>query len=213
MPDERWDDLFGSLTCDRDRAILALAVSTAARAGELLGLLVCDVDWGEQLIRVKRKGSGAEQWLPASGEAFVWLRLYLDQVGPLAAGDVLWWTMRRQSVGQGRLARKPLTYDALRAVLRRANASLGTNWSMHDLRHTCALRMVRDGRLSLRDVQVILGHAHLTTTQLYLVEDDAAVIRRVHEYLKQTDSPRRQVPIAADGYGLAALSVLFGGAR
>ncbi|MEU4396904.1 tyrosine-type recombinase/integrase [Kribbella sp. NPDC023855] len=212
MPDERWNDLFGSLISDRDRAILALAVSTAARAGELLGLRVCDVDWGDQLIRVRRKGSGAEQWLPASTEAFVWLRLYLDQVGLLSAGDVLWWTMRRRSDGRGHLVRKPLTYDALRAVLRRANASLGTNWSMHDLRHTCALRMVRDARLSLRDVQVILGHAHLTTTQLYLVEDDAAVIRRVHEYLKDTGRRRADVPVA-DGYGLADLNVLFGGAQ
>jgi len=35
----------------------------------------------------------------------------------------------------------PLTYDALRAVLRRANDHLGANWTMHDLRHTCALRI------------------------------------------------------------------------
>ena len=174
---------------------------------------ICDVDWGEQLIRVRRKGSGAEQWLPASVEAFVWLRLYLDQVGPLTPEEALWWTMRRRSVEREGLARRPLTYDALRAVLRRANASLGTNWSMHDLRHTCALRMVRSGGLSLRDVQVILGHAHLTTTQLYLVEDDSAVIRRVHEYLQEARQRPAQVPVAADGYELADLSVLFGGVR
>ena len=170
MPDERWTDLFGVMRCNRDRALLALAVSTAARANELLGIRGADVDWGEQLVRVRRKGSGAQQWLPASPDAFVWLRLYLAEVGEFAADEPLWLTVRRRRRGAGPLVRQPLNYDALRAVLRRANDALGANWSMHDLRHTCALRMVRDQRLSLRDVQVILGHAHVTTTEIYLRE-------------------------------------------
>jgi integrase/recombinase XerD len=57
-----------------------------------------------------------------------------------------------------------MNYEALRAVFRRANECLGTNWSMHDLRHTAALRMSRDDTLTMRDVQTILGHAHLSTT-------------------------------------------------
>ena len=83
MPDERWNELFAGMRSDRDRAILALAISTAARANELLGLCCGDVDWGDQLIRVRRKGTGAEQWLPASPDAFVWLRLYLEEIGPV----------------------------------------------------------------------------------------------------------------------------------
>ena len=57
MPDERWNELFAALRSDRDRAILALGISTGARAGELLGVRGCDLDWGEQLVRVCRKGS------------------------------------------------------------------------------------------------------------------------------------------------------------
>ncbi len=57
-----------------------------------------------------------------------------------------------------------MNYEALRAVFRRVNVLLGANYSAHDLRHTCSLRMARDEHLSLRDVQVILGHAHLSTT-------------------------------------------------
>jgi integrase len=104
-----------------------------------------------------------------------------------------------------------LDYAALRAVLRRVNALLGTNWTMHDLRHTCALRMIRDKRLSLRDVQLILGHAHLTTTQIYLEEDDYEVINRVRGYLADQDTtrPKAPEPIAA-GYDAADLTVLFG---
>ena len=43
----------------------------------------------------------------------------------------------------------------------------GLDIRFHDLRHTCAIRMIRDERLTLRDVQAILGHAHLSTTQIY----------------------------------------------
>ncbi|MFF2063303.1 site-specific integrase [Streptomyces sp. NPDC058200] len=159
MPDERWNELFSAIRSNRDRAILALAVSTAARASELLGLRGADLDWGDQLAQVRRKGSGVQQWLPASAESFVWLRLYLEELGP---DTPVWWTLRRRERSGEVLERWPLTYEALRAVLRRANTALSTNWTMHDLRHTSALRMVRSQRLSLRDVQVILGHAHLT---------------------------------------------------
>src|SRR5262249_26955003 len=88
------------------------------------------------------------------------------------------------------------------------------NWSMHDLRHTCALRMVRDKNLSLRDVQAILGHAHLTTTQIYLEEDDHEVITRVQEHLAQQEERAAAAPPpVAVGYDAADLAVLFGGGR
>lgn len=76
MGDERWEDLFGGLRSNRDRAVLAVAISNGVRAAELLGIRSIDLDWGDQLVRVYRKGSHAPQWLPASSDAFVWLRLY-----------------------------------------------------------------------------------------------------------------------------------------
>lgn len=164
MPDDRWKDVFSSLRSNRDRALLSMDISCGARAAELLGIRGVDLDWGDQLVRVIRKGTGDEQWLPASPESFVWLRLYLADLGkPLDPNDPIWWTLRRRDRGNG-LRRQPMNYDALRAILRRVNAVLGTNWTMHDLRHTAALRMSRDQNLSMKDVQVILGHAHLSTT-------------------------------------------------
>jgi integrase/recombinase XerD len=160
MPDERWRDLFAAMSSNRDRAVLALAISTAARASELLGLRGGDIDWGDQLIRVRRKGSGAEQWLPASSESFVWLRLYVADIGgDIPADGPIWLTLRKRRRSGGALERGPLNYEALRAVLRRANVALGSNWTMHDARHTCAIRMVRDDSLSLRDIQTILAEA------------------------------------------------------
>ncbi|WP_319459252.1 tyrosine-type recombinase/integrase [Micromonospora sp. RTP1Z1] len=211
MSDAQWLDLFAALRSNRDRALLALAISNAARAGELLGVRCCDLDWGDQLVRVRRKGSGAEQWLPASPDAFVWLRLYLAEAVTVSGDEVVWQTRRRRDHGRG-LAHQPLTYDALRAVLRRANQQLGSNWTMHDLRHTCALRMARDKRLSLRDVQVILGHMHLSTTaDIYLVEDEEAVIERIVEHLAARDQPPPPTPAVRVGYDAEDLHVLFGG--
>ncbi len=211
MPDDRWDDLFELLRSNRDRALLAFAISTAARANELLGVGDGDVDWGQQLVRVRRKGTGAEQWLPASPEAFVWLRLYLNEYAPRPPGSTLWWTLRRRGANAQSLAYRPLTYDALRAVLGRANDLLGANWTMHDLRHTCALRMLRDEELSLRDVQAILGHAHMSTTEIYLEEDDNEVIRRVHHHFNTRHARTAPARIVADGYDRADLDVLLGG--
>jgi integrase len=76
IPDEMFDELFTRLGCDRNRALVAFWVSTGARAAELLGAAVADADPGQQLITVVRKGTRALRRLPASPDAFVWLRLY-----------------------------------------------------------------------------------------------------------------------------------------
>ncbi|MFV8141826.1 tyrosine-type recombinase/integrase [Mycolicibacterium senegalense] len=211
MTDEAWAALFDSLESNRDRALLALTISNGARASEVLGMRGTDVDWGNQQIRVTRKGSRAEQWLPASNDAFVWLRLYLAEIGCAATDDPLWVTLRKRRGSDGSLDRVPLTYEALRAVLRRANTKLGTNWTMHDLRHTCAMRMAADENVSLRDVQTILGHAHLeTTAEIYLVEDERHTVEKVAQHLTRLAQPKPMPEPVADGYNAADLSVLFG---
>lgn len=212
IPDERWNDLFGALRSNRDRAILSLDISNAARASEVLGIRGVDLDWGDQLVRVSRKGSDDAQWLPTSPDSFVWLRLYLAELVPLEPNDPIWWTLRRRDRGAG-LRLQPMNYEALRAVFRRINAVLGTNYTMHDLRHTAALRMSRDKNLTLLDVQTILGHVHLSTTaDVYLLEDEARVIRRVAEHLAERELRAQQAPPpVAVGYEADDLAVLFGG--
>ena len=65
---------------------------------ELLGALAGGIDPGQQLVTVVRKGSRAVQQLPASPDAFVWLRLYQQQMHglvPAGPADPVWWTLRR----------------------------------------------------------------------------------------------------------------------
>jgi site-specific recombinase XerD len=206
IPDEVFDRLFAALRSHRDRALVALWVSTGARASELLGVCQGDVDPGQQLITVVRKGSRAAQPLPAAPDAFVWLRLYQAQLhGLVASGrrQPVWWTLRTPL--------RPLAYHGAHRMFARANALLGAQWTLHDLRHTAAHRMVRDPALPLVDVQWVLGHAHLSTTQLYIsptVDEVITSVRAHHERCAQ--SPAAE-PRPAAGYRHDSLDLLFGG--
>src|SRR3989441_804731 len=76
VPDSEFNEIFAALPSHRDRALVAFYVSTGARASELLSVTQAGADPGRQLISVVRKGSRVVQELPASTDAFVWLRLY-----------------------------------------------------------------------------------------------------------------------------------------
>jgi site-specific recombinase XerD len=207
LPDRAFDELFASMPSHRDRAILAFYVSTGARASELLGVTTDRLDVGSQLVGVIRKGTRALQWLPASADSFVWLRLYQQELDLIAQpGTPVWWTLRAP--------RRPLTYNAVRAVLLRVNERLGTNWSWHDVRHTAAKRMIADPSLSLSDVQWVLGHAQVTTTQIYLEPNEEEVIHRVRDHQRRLAEPAPAVPQPpARKYRPGVLEVLLGAAH
>jgi site-specific recombinase XerC len=205
IPDKYFAELFALLISHRDRALVAFWISTGARASELLGMASGDIDPGRQLITVVRKGAKAIQVLPASPDAFVWLRLYQAQMhGLVSAGrdDPLWWTLRRPF--------RRLAYDAARAMFDRANAALGANWTLHDLRHSAAYRMTRDPQVPLTDVQWVLGHARLSTTQLYLnpLEDDVITSVLAYHTRRADGNTDDASPIPA--YRAESLDVLFG---
>ena len=204
IPDQGFDELFARLGSHRDRALVAFWVSTGARAAELLGATVADVDPGQQVVTVLRKGTRVLQQLPASPDAFVWLRLYQAQMqglAPTGRDQPLWWTLRKPL--------RALTYDAARVMFTRAAAGLGANWSLHDLRHTAAYRMARDPQVSLCDVQWVLGHAHLSTTQRYLNPLTQDVIDGVLAFHARRAEHGSDSPPAV-GYRPESLRALFG---
>ena len=74
-------------------------MSAGARASELVGARMGDVDPGQQLITVLRTGTRALQQVPVSPDAFVWLRLHQSELEgevPIGRDQPLWWTLRRQ---------------------------------------------------------------------------------------------------------------------
>lgn len=206
IPDGLFDELFASLRSHRDRALLALWISTGARASELLGVTCGCVDPGNQLVTVIRKGSRAMQAVPASPDSFVWLRLWQAQMQglvPSGPDDPVWWTLRKPY--------RPLTYHAARAMLLRADESLGANWSLHDLRHSAAYRMSRDPEMRITDIQAILGHARLSSTQIYTTPTDEDVIAgAVAHHARRAERRAAPPPLPAPGYLPETLDMLFG---
>ena len=208
MPDEQFNEIFAQLPSHRDRALVAFYVSTGARASELLSVTCGGIDPARQLITVVRKGTRHQQQLPASTDAFVWLRLYQAQMEGLIPAtsptDPLWWTLRQPV--------RPLTYHAVHRMFERTNARAGTSATLHALRHTAAYRMAEDPALPLTDVQFVLGHAQLTTTQIYLTPRKEEVIRRVLDHHAQATrrAAEKVTPAPAHGYRPETLQVLFG---
>ena len=204
IPDRVFDEIFAKLRSNRDRAMVAFYVSTGARASELLSVTQGGVDPGRQLITVVRKGTREVQELPASPDAFVWLRLYQVEMkdaigqGPL---QPLWWTLDRPA--------RPLTYHAAHRMFERAGQAAGQEATLHALRHTAAYRMAEDPSMPLTDVQYVLGHARLTTTQIYITPRKEDVIARVLAHHSARDRVE-QPPPPAPGYSPETLAVLFG---
>ncbi|HEY5354434.1 MAG TPA: site-specific integrase [Streptosporangiaceae bacterium] len=207
VPDEEFNEIFAELASHRDRALVAFYVSTGARASELLSATLAGLDPGRQLITVVRKGTRELQQLPASTDAFVWLRLYqveMEELIPRGRRQPLWWALRRPA--------RPLTYHAAHRMFERVNERAGTAATLHSLRHTAAYRMAEDPALPLTDVQSVLGHAQLATTQLYLTPRKEDVIRRVlaHHAGQARQAAGRARPAPAPGYRPETLDVLFG---
>jgi integrase len=92
-------------------------------------------------------------------DSFAWLALYLaEDRPPLIEGGPVWWTRTPRP--------RPLNYHAARAVLQRANTVLGTNWTLHDLRHTAGQRMLADPAFTLERRTATSWHSTRSATSL-----------------------------------------------
>ncbi|MFI6367649.1 tyrosine-type recombinase/integrase [Nocardia sp. NPDC050630] len=198
ITDVLWDELFGAMTCDRDRALLLCYVSSGARAGELLAIGIADVDWAGCRVYVVSKGTWLRQAIPVSPEALRYLACYLDADGLPDAGDPLWRTRRG--------TKRAVSYWAMRRALQRANEKLATNWTLHDLRHTAATRMANDPKLTLTDVQSILRHANIETTGRYTTVRVEDMFDRLQEHYSRS----RPARIYTAGYAAEDIRAVFG---
>lgn len=201
ISEEHLQDLFATLTQDRDRALVAVALSSGARAGELLSMRVNGLEPGQGVVAVEPKGGlGARVWIPAAPESFVWIARYLASRPVHGSDGPLWLTLRRPHA--------PMTYFALRQVLERANARLGTNYTWHDFRHTFAHRILSDDRMTLTDAQALMRHRHLDTLNAYAAARLGELVTVLHRHLA---TPPPEPPRASIRYDAGDLAVLFPG--
>lgn len=209
IPDDKYTEVFAGLRSHRDRALLAFWVATGARAEELLTSTQSDAIVGQQTIGVIRKGTREYQELPATPDAFVWLRLYQEESWrkgvPRGRNQPLWWTLRRPW--------RPLEYDAARMMFNRANGLLGANWTIHDLRHTATFLMLDDPSMPPAYVQHILGHKHLSTLDIYSNPSQEEVIAAGIAHHGRQEAKKNNPPPApaSPAYNPDSLNILFGG--
>ncbi len=145
----------------RDRAMLETMYASGLRVSELVTLALNELDLTTGLVRVTGKG-GKERIVPLGDEATSRLRDYLDQARPELVGD--------QKNGAVFITRrgKPMTRQAFWQLIKRYTviAGIDTDLSPHSLRHAFATHLLNHGA-DLRSVQMLLGHADLSTTQIY----------------------------------------------
>ena len=151
----------GDFAATRDLAILELFYSTGIRLSELSGMNLADLDLLSDQAKVRGKGR-KERIVPVGSRAVLALRGYLnlrDRVVGRPGGD-------RRAVFVSRLGRRLGPRGIQRAVHAMFDAVGGDNLRVHSLRHTFATHML-DAGADLRAVQELLGHASLSTTQVY----------------------------------------------
>ena len=155
----------------RNRALYELVYSAGLRVSEAARLDEKDVFFGERILRVRGKGN-RERMAVFGDEAALWLKKYLAGARPLFAG-----TARPAALFLGRrgkrLSRKGMWKNyALLAAL------AGTGSKLHTLRHSFATELLAGGA-DLRQVQELLGHADISTTQIY-THVDVSMLRENH---------------------------------
>jgi integrase/recombinase XerD len=158
----------------RDRALLELAYGAGLRVSELCGLVLTDLLLAENLVRIFGKG-GKERLVPIGRSVIGAASVYLHQMRP--ALD------RGKSKGRVLLNARgePLSRVGAWGIVRRASQRAGITKRVtpHTLRHSFATHLL-EGGADLRAVQEMLGHADLSTTQIY-THVDREYLRSVHK--------------------------------
>jgi integrase/recombinase XerD len=149
-------------TGQRDRAMLELLYATGMRRTEIASLQVGDVEPERGVVLIREGKGGKDRLLPIGERALYWLTQYLEQ-----ARSQLAWNADDKTLFLGREG-KPLNPVWLSTVIaKRVDAAkLGKRGGCHLWRHTMATLML-EGGADIRFIQAMLGHAEISTTQIY----------------------------------------------
>ena len=160
----------------RDRAVLELLYATGCRASELSSLRMNDIDLVERICMCRGKGD-KQRLVPISRRAVATVKDYLESERPSLLGgrsaDAEWLILSRS----GRRFRREAIWEIVKKYAVRVGAS--PKISPHTLRHSFATHLLAGGA-DLRQVQELLGHANITTTQIY-THVDASRLKKVHQ--------------------------------
>lgn len=142
----------------RDSAIVEVLYSTGLRVSELVTLRLGDLFFGEGYVRVVGKGD-KQRLVPIGSTARDKIQLYMEERKPKSASEMTLFLNNRG---------KPLTRVMVFNIIRQAaeRAGITKNISPHTLRHSYATHLLQGGA-NIRQVQELLGHESITTTEVY----------------------------------------------
>jgi len=146
----------------RDRAILETFYSTGMRRSELVNLRLYDIDSERGTVMIRLGKGGKDRLIPIGERALTWIGRYLDNVRPRLVMPPDEGVLFLTHFGEG-FRRLPMTH-LVRAYV--DQAKLGKTGACHLFRHTMATLML-EGGADIRYIQAMLGHALLSTTQIY----------------------------------------------
>lgn len=164
------------LSC-RDRAMLELLYGSGLRVSELVSLRAAQVDWDEDFLRITGKG-GKTRYVPLGKVAAAAMRDYLREARPkLLRNDRQAHTLFLSVRGEA------LTRERIRQIIRKraALAGLPERVYPHLMRHSFATHLLENGA-DLRVIQDMLGHADLSTTQIYTHVDRKRLVSIVETF-------------------------------
>lgn len=159
----------------RDKAMLELLYATGMRVSEMVSLNVRDVNLKAGFVRCFGKGS-KERIIPIHSKAIKAVKTYIDDARPRLAkadGETALFLNRR---GQ-RLTRQGF-WLILKGYAQKAR--IESDITPHVLRHSIATHLLHSGKMNLRELQELLGHANISTTQIY-THLTTEHLRRVYE--------------------------------
>jgi integrase/recombinase XerD len=187
-PPRTKDDHLSQALAMRDRAMLEVFYAGAVRVSEIINIKLEDLKLEMGYVLVRGKGD-KERIVPLGGAAQDIVQTYIRDARPvLAAGK----SSPTLFVARGA---KPITRQRVWQLVNATSEQTGRHASPHMLRHSCATHMVENGA-DLRTVQTILGHADISTTQVYT----HLALDRLNRVYKQ-HHPRSKGKIANKGAG------------
>lgn len=152
----------GTTLARRDRALLEILYGTGARISEAVGIDIDDLDREEGALLLRGKG-GKQRIVPVGSFALTAIEAYLTTARPALTSSTVSTAALFLNARGGRLSRQ----SAWTVLTRTARiAGIGVDVSPHTLRHSFATHLL-DGGADVRVVQELLGHASVTTTQIY----------------------------------------------
>ncbi|AGB26817.1 site-specific recombinase XerD (plasmid) [Mycobacterium sp. JS623] len=200
LSDALYEEVFAALTTNRDRAIVATAVSAGLRASELLSMRRGMLHAADQTADIIPKGGrGNRVLVRISPAAYLWIARYLAERPIEPPEEPVWMTLRGKP--------RPLTYWAMRQVLERTNAVLGSNITMHDFRHTFCMRLAEDENLTIAEMQELMRHSSIASTTRYLRPTLDDLVEKLDSHWNRPPTP---APKPANGYAAEDLRILFG---